>query len=433
MKVFYKNILIIMFTIFFSFIIIYNYLNIVTSCKKKINIYSFFENKYLNIKKNIKFNLDNFKKVEVEPIKNEVESIKNEVESIKNEVESIKNEVESIKNEVEPIKNEVEPIKNEVEPIKNEVEPIKNEVEPIKNEVEPIKNEVIEKYKDKINFVYVSTVSKMYAPNIIEYILKYIPNLKIVEHNKANYIIYHIVEYDKKYNKHKINIVISGEPTYLNNKVDLVIGTTLKQNTLFNIYYPLLYGSLKEHKKSINNLDYNVKKTKFCAFMYKMHYEHRVKYFDLINNYYKKVDGLGKSRNNIKLNSTRDVYNENETYNDIAVEIYKDYKFVLAIENCKKQGYSTEKLINPLIANCIPIYWGDSNIFNYINKKRVIYIDDYTDIELLNVIKHIDNNEQEYNRIINEKWFVNENKLPNNIEMELELNIKNILETEIFK
>jgi hypothetical protein len=38
---------------------------------------------------------------------------------------------------------------------------------------------------------------------------------------------------------------------------------------------------------------------------------------------------------------------------------YSNFKFVLAIENCEKDGYLTEKIINVFIAGSIPIYWGD--------------------------------------------------------------------------
>jgi hypothetical protein len=42
------------------------------------------------------------------------------------------------------------------------------------------------------------------------------------------------------------------------------------------------------------------------------------------------------------------------------------------MENCDVDGYFTEKIFNPLIANCIPIYWGNKKIFNFINKKSYI-------------------------------------------------------------
>ena len=77
------------------------------------------------------------------------------------------------------------------------------------------------------------------------------------------------------------------------------------------------------------------------------------------------------------------------------------------MENSLARGYSTEKLINPIIANSIPIYWGDSSIFKYINKARVIYIPDYaTDEELLEHIIFLNENPDEYNKVLNEEVYL---------------------------
>lgn len=76
--------------------------------------------------------------------------------------------------------------------------------------------------------------------------------------------------------------------------------------------------------------------------MYSVDYPHRINIFKQFSNRIK-VDSLGKSCNNINIESTRHIYNNNETYNDIAVKIYSEYKFILAIENTIKSGYNTEK------------------------------------------------------------------------------------------
>jgi len=289
------------------------------------------------------------------------------------------------------------------------------------------------KKSDKVNIIkiFIDVNSNSYTPHLVKYIIDSIPTNNYITKNKneANIIVFHITNPDE-FVKNKINIVISGESYQLNNKVDLCIGPILKQNCKYNIYYPQFYSSLFEHKKSLNKNDYIAEKTKFCAFMYNAEHEHREHYFDLLSKY-KRVDGLGKSRKNTDIPISRHIYNENETYNDIAVDTYKNYKFVLAIENGDIDGYNTEKIINPMIANSIPIYWGNKKIFNIINKKRVIYIPDYSEQELLDVIKRIDNDDVEYNKIINEKWYVDETKMPENVEKELQKEIadkiKNIL------
>jgi hypothetical protein len=282
-----------------------------------------------------------------------------------------------------------------------------------------------EKYKS--NKIYIDGMSNEYTPHIVKYILNSISNYDIVNtKNEANIYVYHINNND--YTENKINIVISGEPDDINDKVSLYIGPVIKDSSIKSIYYPQMYSSLIEHKKSVNKDDYKTPKTKFCAYMYKQKHAHRIAYFKLLSTY-KKVDALGDCCKNTDIQTSRHINNETQTYNDIAVELYKDYKFVLAIENTDKHGYFTEKMNNPLIANSIPIYWGNKKVFDYINKKRVIYIPDYTEEELLNTIRRIDNDDVEYNNIINEPMYVDENKIPENIEKELSRQIKEQMTT----
>lgn len=288
--------------------------------------------------------------------------------------------------------------------------------------------------KSKKIKIFIDCFCNEYTPHIVKYILYSIPNVEIVNNKYDSDInVYHVNNND--YIPGKINIVISGEPDDIKDSVDLYIGPVLKENVnIDTIYYPQMYSSLFEHRKSVNKNNYiKSNKNKFSAYMYRQKHQHRIKYFNLVSQY-KKVDALGECCKNTDIPTSRHINNENETYNDIAVDLYKDYKFVLAIENKDMNGYFTEKINNPLIANSIPIYWGNKKVFDYINKKRIIYIPDYTNEELLNVIKRIDNDDIEYKNIINEPWYVNE-KTPENIEIQLQKEIKekitNILNKKI--
>ena len=148
-----------------------------------------------------------------------------------------------------------------------------------------------------------------------------------------------------------------------------------------------------------------------CCFMYRVNYHHRVEIFNKFSAKMK-VDSYGESCNNMKNISTRTVYNNNETYNDITVNIYSNYKFILAIENVKKDYYSTEKIINPILANSIPVYYGSNTIFKVINKKRVIYFDDYDNIDtLIDYIIYLSNNKDEYDKIISKSIFNSKSKI----------------------
>jgi len=46
-------------------------------------------------------------------------------------------------------------------------------------------------------------------------------------------------------------------------------------------------------------------------------------------------------------------------------EMCKNYMFTIAIENTSHDHYFTEKIVNPLIYNTIPLYWGCKNIEEY--------------------------------------------------------------------
>ena len=270
-------------------------------------------------------------------------------------------------------------------------------------------------YSDPIK-VFINKLALSYNKLMIDLMFENIQNHIITNnYDDANIIISHILEENKYFNDNsKLKILLSGEPFDAYEDYDLFI-TTFKSDSNKCIYYPYIYYSLYEHRLSINHNDYkNISKTKFCSYMYSREFDHRKYYFNLVSKY-KRVDALGKCCNNVNINNTRTVYNDDITYNDIAVKLYAEYKFVLAIENTDRKGYATEKLINPIIAGSIPIYWGNSDIFNYINKKRVIYIGDFeNENDLMSYIIYIDNNNYEYNKIINENTFIIDHNEINN-------------------
>lgn len=293
-----------------------------------------------------------------------------------------------------------------------------------------VNNNKLQLIKDKIKNInidlkiFINKNALLYAKNIIKMIFKNFKKYIIVPPNEVYDIsINHLMDDYHYYRNSSFNILISGEPHKSKYCYDLCIDTKYESNAKMTIYYPLVFGSIHEHKKSTNSLDYLKEKTKFCAYMYNMSYDHRIKYFHLVSKY-KKVDALGKCCNNVNIEFTRNKYTSTQTYNDIAVEYYSDYKFVLAIENSNIRGYATEKLMNPLIANSIPIYWGNSEIFQIINKKRVIYIPDFdNDDSLLAFIELIDNNDTLYQSIINNSWFVDPETSIESIEKEVESKI----------
>ena len=60
-----------------------------------------------------------------------------------------------------------------------------------------------------------------------------------------------------------------------------------------------------------------------------------------------------------------DVFGNGYTKIESVLEALKDYKYTIVIENEKREGWFTEKLITPLRTGCVPIYWGAPDIGDY--------------------------------------------------------------------
>ncbi len=95
-------------------------------------------------------------------------------------------------------------------------------------------------------------------------------------------------------------------------------------------------------------------KTAFCNFLY----DHDVPFRNAIFAHlcrYKRVDAAGRSMNN--MNGWRVPYAPNRLIGKL--DFLRRYKFTLAIENAIWPGYATEKIVDPMFSDSIPIYVGD--------------------------------------------------------------------------
>lgn len=52
-----------------------------------------------------------------------------------------------------------------------------------------------------------------------------------------------------------------------------------------------------------------------------------------------------------------------------------DYRYTLAFENSRQDGYFTETLIDPIFAGCMPIFWGCPNLEKFLPKGSFIRLD----------------------------------------------------------
>ena len=90
-------------------------------------------------------------------------------------------------------------------------------------------------------------------------------------------------------------------------------------------------------------------------------------------------------------------------------KIYKDYKFVVCFENSSARNYITEKIINAMRANTIPLYWGASNVHEYFNPDSFINSDDYVSWnDIVQDVITLDQNESRYQAILDVPYFHNQ-------------------------
>jgi hypothetical protein len=51
------------------------------------------------------------------------------------------------------------------------------------------------------------------------------------------------------------------------------------------------------------------------------------------------------------------------------VKPFKDYRYVIVVENGKLDNYFTDKILDCFATGCIPIYWGDPKINNLFDSR----------------------------------------------------------------
>jgi hypothetical protein len=148
-------------------------------------------------------------------------------------------------------------------------------------------------------------------------------------------------------------------------------------------------------------------KTQFCNFVY----AHEVPFRNAILsafNTYKRVDAAGLCMNN--MNGWRVPMAPNRVAGK--VEFFKRYKFTLAIENNLWPGYSTEKLVDPMYADSIPIYVGDPLVKTAFNPEGYIDFTSFTSMkEMIEFVAEVDNNRDLYLKMLAAPYYRN-NALP---------------------
>lgn len=138
---------------------------------------------------------------------------------------------------------------------------------------------------------------------------------------------------------------------------------------------------------------------KFCNFVYSNSFcadPFRMQFFKRLSKY-KQVDSGGKLENNIG--------------GCVADKVYfiAGYKFTIAFENSRADGYTTEKLIQPMYVNSLPIYWGNPSVHLDFNIESMVYVKNYDAMEeAIAEIIALDNDDVAYLEKLRKPWFLNE-------------------------
>lgn len=140
---------------------------------------------------------------------------------------------------------------------------------------------------------------------------------------------------------------------------------------------------------------------KFCSFVVSnaSGSPERSRFFHLLSEY-KQVDSGGKYENNVG----GPVINKKE--------FIKNYKFNIAFENSMQDGYTTEKIMEPMLVNSLPIYWGNRLVKLDFNPRSFIDASNFSSLEA--VVEHIvqlDINEDKYLNMLSEPWLNQDNYL----------------------
>ncbi|MDJ0531163.1 MAG: glycosyltransferase family 10 [Xenococcaceae cyanobacterium MO_207.B15] len=211
-----------------------------------------------------------------------------------------------------------------------------------------------------------------------------------------------------------IRIFYAGEaivPDF--NLFDYAIGFDyINFNDRYHKIHPLIfferylkYGNLFQRKDFNTLLD---SKRNFCDFIYSNSKanSNRDEFFFALSEY-KQVSSIGRHLNNCGTEYFRSNYNDN--WRERKIEFQASCKFSIAFENSSHVGYTTEKLITPMLAGSIPIYWGNSRVAELFNAKTFINCHDYRSFsDVIEYVKLLDNDDKLYKKVLNQQCLTEE-------------------------
>lgn len=216
-------------------------------------------------------------------------------------------------------------------------------------------------------------------------------------------------DYRYRYQNAKM-VYFSGEPFFNLGVCDYALTSFfVNDSRFFRIPLYLLYAYDYYKYKIVDSFDYILRRDissfclsdreNFCAYISRGpgSKSRRTEFFYKLNEY-KKVNSLGSHLNNCQM-----LLGEPGTINGSIqkYELLKSYKFCMAFENSSEYdgcfGYTTEKIYEPFMSMCIPIYWGNEKVNLDFNNKSFVNWHDYgSDEKVIERIIEIDNDDDLY-------------------------------------
>lgn len=118
----------------------------------------------------------------------------------------------------------------------------------------------------------------------------------------------------------------------------------------------------------------------------------RERFFRLLSEY-KQVDSGGKLWNNVG----GPVVDKQK--------FISGYKFNIAFENSSVRGYTTEKIMDAMIANTLPVYWGNPWVGRDFNERSFVDVSSFSSLEkAVEYIVELDTDDVRYLEIMKEPW-----------------------------
>ena len=96
----------------------------------------------------------------------------------------------------------------------------------------------------------------------------------------------------------------------------------------------------------------------------------------------------------------------------------RDYKFTIAFENESHPGYTTEKIVEPMLANSIPIYWGDPLVGRDFDTSSFLSAHDSPSLDdLVDRVVEVDRNPSLHLQLLGRPWYPG-NRVPASASVE---------------